>query len=119
MRRATLLDPDDDGAAGGIEGQTQTHPGAAAAADPRRLRRAVLAAEEEGEEEGGDGGIARLLVEQQAFLSSQQAPAARLIRRDTPAGTGGFGFNWIDGACKQSGAIDDCRQVGHVLNSIQ
>ena len=90
MRRATIDDPDDGAvaAAGGMEGGApQTYPSiAAAAADRRRLRRAGLEGSE-GVEEDGDG-MARLLAEQRAFLSSQQAPAARLVRRDAAASAG-------------------------------
>ena len=90
-----MIDDPDDGvaaAAGGMEGAPQTHPGAAADRRRRRLlqRRAGLQAEA-GEDEDEDG-MARLLAEQRAFLSSRQAPAARLVRRP---GTAAGGFDWI------------------------
>lgn len=91
MRRASLDD----------EAEEQHESGAALAsiaATRSRLRRgeeavAAAAAGDEDESDAAEGGMARLLAEQRAFLSSQQAPAARVVRHGdaAPAAAGAEG----------------------------
>lgn len=91
MRRATLDQDEEEGEAHGMMQLPSTD---------RRLRRAALAGASDGgasdaaDEEEADG-MARLLAEQRVFLSSQRAPAARLVRREGAAeaasSSGAFG----------------------------
>jgi hypothetical protein len=89
MRRASLQEEEEE---------EEEEAGGAAVAAAARLQQArargAAPGDWEGVEESDPDGMAQLLAEQRAFLTSQKAPAARLVRRSESDARGVLAMRW-------------------------